>query len=303
MVKGRVIKSRIDTVYDDAGNSFHGTKMAKKFMDHFQIFFGTCDVVYPMEEPDSLFTKKLDAEVAMNLIRPVSDEEIKIALFDIDDNKASGPDGYSCKFFKAAWKVVGDDTCATIKEFFRNGKLLGEFNAFIISLIPKSVSPRKVVDYRPISCCNVVYKAISKIINNRLKMVLKDLPHGFFKVGRGLRQGDPISPYLFTLVMEVLNLIVMRHVKAEKGFKYHRGYKELKVFSTWMAFGGNTHDLGSFGEETDEITDLHQIHEEILFSECGGGVVGIRRRRRDQYSDGARDLVTASGRGRLNEDL
>ncbi|GJV78707.1 hypothetical protein Tco_1514577 [Tanacetum coccineum] len=30
------------------------------------------------------------------------------------------------------------------------------------------------------------------------------------------------------------------------------------VFSTWMAFGGNTRDLGSFGEETNEITDLHQ---------------------------------------------
>ncbi|GKC55993.1 ty3-gypsy retrotransposon protein [Tanacetum coccineum] len=75
------------------------------------------------------------------------------------------------------------------------------------------------------------------------------------------------------------------------------------LMSTWMAFGGNTHDLGSFGEETDEITDLHQIHEEILFSERGDGVAGIKRRRRDPSSDGVRDLVTASGRGRLNEDL
>ncbi|GKD91009.1 U11/U12 small nuclear ribonucleoprotein 48 kDa protein [Tanacetum coccineum] len=34
-----------------------------------------------------------------------------------------------------------------------------------------------------------------------------------------------------------------------------------QVFSTWMTFGGNRHDLGSFGEETDKIMDLHQIHE------------------------------------------
>ncbi|GJZ46924.1 hypothetical protein Tco_0600756 [Tanacetum coccineum] len=33
-----------------------------------------------------------------------------------------------------------------------------------------------------------------------------------------------------------------------------------------MAFGGNTRDLGSFGEETGEITDLHQIVEEVLFT-------------------------------------
>ncbi|GJZ39002.1 MAK10-like protein [Tanacetum coccineum] len=62
-----------------------------------------------------------------------------------------------------------------------------------------------------------------------------------------------------------------------------------------MAFGGNTHDLGSFGEETDEITDLHQILEEVLLTERRDGVAGIKRRRRDPSSDGVRDLVTASG--------
>ncbi|GJV38018.1 hypothetical protein Tco_1410495 [Tanacetum coccineum] len=31
-----------------------------------------------------------------------------------------------------------------------------------------------------------------------------------------------------------------------------------EVFSIWKAFGGNTRDLGSFGEETGKSTDLHQ---------------------------------------------
>ncbi|GKE91139.1 hypothetical protein Tco_1572234, partial [Tanacetum coccineum] len=43
------------------------------------------------------------------------------------------------------------------------------------------------------------------------------------------------------------------------------------VFSTWMTFGGKTRDLGSFGEETDEITDLHQILEEVLLKERRDG--------------------------------
>ncbi|GKB56186.1 hypothetical protein Tco_0912372 [Tanacetum coccineum] len=69
------------------------------------------------------------------------------------------------------------------------------------------------------------------------------------------------------------------------------------VFSTWMVFGGNTHDLGSFGEETDKITDLHQIYEEILFTDHGDGIAGIKRRCRDLSSDDVRDLAMASGRG------
>ncbi|GJS70656.1 hypothetical protein Tco_0703497 [Tanacetum coccineum] len=76
-----------------------------------------------------------------------------------------------------------------------------------------------------------------------------------------------------------------------------------EVFSTWMAFGGNTHDLGSFGEETDEITDLHQILEEVLLTGHGDSVAGTNRHRRDPSSEYVGKLVTASGRGRLNEDL
>ncbi|GJZ28315.1 hypothetical protein Tco_0572962, partial [Tanacetum coccineum] len=45
-----------------------------------------------------------------------------------------------------------------------------------------------------------------------------------------------------------------------------------EVFSTWMTFGGNIRDLGSFGEETEEITDLHQILEDVLLTERGDDV-------------------------------
>nr|GEV87034.1 RNA-directed DNA polymerase, eukaryota [Tanacetum cinerariifolium] len=76
-----------------------------------------------------------------------------------------------------------------------------------------------------------------------------------------------------------------------------------KVLSTWMTFGGNTSDLGSFGEETDEITDLYQILEEVLLTERGDGITSIKRRCRDLFSDGVWNLETASGRGRLKKDL
>ncbi|GKD24679.1 hypothetical protein Tco_1230893, partial [Tanacetum coccineum] len=91
-----------------------------------------------------LFVKKiLEAEVIFKT-REINDEEIKITLFDIDDDKAPGPDGYTSKFYKKAWDVVKCEFCAAIKEFFLTGKLLGEVNATLISLVPKSMTLKRI---------------------------------------------------------------------------------------------------------------------------------------------------------------
>ncbi|GKD96071.1 RNA-directed DNA polymerase, eukaryota, reverse transcriptase zinc-binding domain protein, partial [Tanacetum coccineum] len=83
--------------------------------------------------------------------------KIKNTLFDIGINKASGPDGYTSTFFKKSRKIVGEDVCMAIKEFFSTGKLLDEVNATLISLVPKVTTPNKVSDYKPIACCNSAF--------------------------------------------------------------------------------------------------------------------------------------------------
>nr|GEZ44777.1 RNA-directed DNA polymerase, eukaryota, reverse transcriptase zinc-binding domain protein [Tanacetum cinerariifolium] len=53
--------------------------------------------------------------------------------------------------------------------------------------------------------------------------------HGYFKGGRGLRQRDPISPYLFTLVMKVFNLIMCKNINDSPEYGYHFSCKDLKL--------------------------------------------------------------------------
>ncbi|GJU60287.1 putative reverse transcriptase domain, reverse transcriptase zinc-binding domain protein [Tanacetum coccineum] len=59
--------------------------------------------------------------------------------------------------------------------------------------------------------------------------------HGHFKGKRGLRQGDPISPYLFTIVMEVLTLMLKRRVREVDGFTYHRFCSEMELINLCFA--------------------------------------------------------------------
>ncbi|GKE78342.1 RNA-directed DNA polymerase, eukaryota, reverse transcriptase zinc-binding domain protein [Tanacetum coccineum] len=128
-----------------------------------------------MDSCDTLFKEKLSSADASKMITDVTDSEIKRALFEIKDSKAPSLDGFTVAFFKQAWSIIGVDTCAAVKEFFDSGKMLGELNATLVSLIPKFHTPEKVTDFRSIAYCNVLYKYISKIITNRIKLYLGKL--------------------------------------------------------------------------------------------------------------------------------
>uniref|UniRef100_A0A803PR19 Reverse transcriptase domain-containing protein n=1 Tax=Cannabis sativa TaxID=3483 RepID=A0A803PR19_CANSA len=107
-----------------------------------------------------------------SLLAPITDEEVKKALFQMRPDKSPDPDGMTPGFYQKYWSIVGRDVINQVKEFFATCSLPHGINRTNIVLIPKKKQPCTMSDLRPISLCNVLYKVISKVLANRLKIVL-----------------------------------------------------------------------------------------------------------------------------------
>ncbi|GJZ97902.1 cation/H(+) antiporter 24-like protein [Tanacetum coccineum] len=136
----------------------------------------------------------------------VSDQEIREAIFCMGDNKAPGPDEVLPDVKVNIQKVYD-----TVDWKFLMDILIGfGFHPRMIGWIMKCVTST----------------SFSLSINGSL--------HGYFKGKRGLRQGNPMSLYLFTLVIEVLTLMLHRRARASD-FTYHRYCSKLNIINLCFA--------------------------------------------------------------------
>ncbi|GJT55755.1 RNA-directed DNA polymerase, eukaryota, reverse transcriptase zinc-binding domain protein [Tanacetum coccineum] len=87
-----------------------------------------------------------------------------------------------------------------------------------------------------------------------------------FKGGKGQRQEDPISPYLFTIVMGILNLILQWKINQTRRFQCHQGCVELKITSLCFAndllvlCNGDANLVQVIKQDLEEFTEISSVH-------------------------------------------
>ncbi|KAL0295720.1 UNVERIFIED_CONTAM: hypothetical protein Sangu_3187900 [Sesamum angustifolium] len=271
-INARRASQRVYQIQNDDGHILTDyNAVTGEFVNYFKkLFGGSLRQSKNLEHLQPFARNLISEEEATQITAPVQRQEIKEALFDINEDSAPGPDGFSSCFFKATWAVVGEDVCHAVMEFFNHGRLLKQLNATLITLIPKVQMPTKLVLEKLIDNCQNAFVPGRSIADNVLlaqellsgynqkkyllgapsrfivwveqcittasfSISLNGATHGFFTSTRGLRQGDPMSPYLFVLVMESLHLLIKSTTQNDTNFQFHWRCKELGIVNLCFA--------------------------------------------------------------------
>ena len=105
------------------------------------------------------------------LTAPFTIEEVKEAIFQMEKNKAPGPDGFPAEFYQKFWEIIKGDIMLMFNDLFHGNLPLFSLNFGVITLIPKLQEVNVIQQYRPICLLNVSFKISTKVATTRLNMV------------------------------------------------------------------------------------------------------------------------------------
>ena len=105
------------------------------------------------------------------LISEFTEAVVREAIFQMEHNKAPGPDDFPAEFYQTFWDTTKGDLMAMFSEFHKGELPLYNLNFGTIILLPKCKEAIKIQQYRPICLLNVSFKIFTKVATNRISMV------------------------------------------------------------------------------------------------------------------------------------
>ncbi|GJW48256.1 RNA-directed DNA polymerase, eukaryota, reverse transcriptase zinc-binding domain protein [Tanacetum coccineum] len=260
ILKKNLINAQAEMEKDPFNNELKdkAAKLLNEYMEHFKKFLGSKHDVQPLDSVDVSIDKILSEKKAEDMICLVTDEEIKEVVFDIDSNKASGPDGYTLGFFKKAWNIVCKERKNGARRCSLKVDIQKAYDTVSWEFLEKTMFQ---FSFHPV----MINWIMTYVKTSKFSICVNGDDHGYFHKVRGLRQGDPMSPYLFTLVMEVFSLLLAKNIQKAKKFKFHYGCKDLKLSNMCFAddllvlCNGDVESVGVIKQTMDQFSSIYRL--------------------------------------------
>ena len=119
----------------------------------------------------SILSDEMNQALSAEVMKP----KVGATLSSMQSDKSPGPDGFTMDFSKSFYEFLKEDLLEVVKESQRIGRVHGALNSTFLCLIPKKKDVVSFDDFQLISCCNVVYKLLAKIIARRLMLFFSEV--------------------------------------------------------------------------------------------------------------------------------
>ena len=173
--KNRYNAKTMHCLIDEAGNEIREQdKILKKQSEFYsKLYTAEKDVKFNMMHQGHNMVSEEDKSVQN---KPISAEEIRIALKQLPNEKVPGCDGLPVDFYKVFWKKLEDLYMNMLKEAYDEKSLTNTMLTGIINLIPKPKRDSRYLQHnRPITLLACDYKILEKVIANRMLISMNDI--------------------------------------------------------------------------------------------------------------------------------
>lgn len=178
-------------------------QIANHVVAHFSNIFTTNNQVQDNGLVEEVIPALVTEQVNNLLTMLPSTSEIKNAVFAMNKDGAPGPDGFGAFFYQTYWEVIKNDVTNAVLEFFTSNWISPNWNANTVVLVPKVPNADTISQFRPIAMANFKFKIISKILADRLALILPDIVS---KEQRGFIKGRQIKDCI-CLTSEAINML------------------------------------------------------------------------------------------------
>ncbi|GAA0167907.1 hypothetical protein LIER_22744 [Lithospermum erythrorhizon] len=192
-IKCHQSRNRLVHIQDDVGLLIEDYDRVKGIIvEFYQKLFSTSSTTDNSFDITQIVRKRITEEEAIMLSEQISVEEIEEAMLNMKMRKAPRLDGFITEFYKDGWPTVKQSVIDVVHTFFAICFMPKFFNSTTITLIPKVPNLVQMGDFRPISCCNSIYKCITTILASRLKRRLNsmvEMQQSVYVPGRSIIDG------------------------------------------------------------------------------------------------------------------